>query len=693
LARTKLIVAAALVLAAPIVYSARHDLAPPVARMLAQEWRVLADDPLPLDVIPQIYDMGVADVDGDGFIDIYTTNHNYRQVLLRSDGKGGYEDVVAAWALDQSRDLPGAEQSMAAPATDKPGLYVYWLGDTLNIVAHRIESLGPVAGSLRIFNLVEVVENSGFDVDDAVQRPEPDKVPETTLRFSAARSAHLVLFPDTRGAPVAFRIDAAWARTGVFVGRMAIAPKSAVVPSSLEQGNGAANTSEAACTGCVAFTFSLRDRHAMAWTDYDGDGRLDVFIDRGALGGTLRMFPEAIRDELGDELLVTGGRERFVDRARELGIEKKDCSGRHARWVDFDHDGMLDLFVNCQDRGNVSGGYPKQLYRQGGDRRFTDVAPAAGLDLAERQLVDFAWFDADGDGRVDLFTHEDAGYFLYRNRGGTFERSDVGRGKFERSDIPGLKGNTEDYWQFDGKLTVADFDADGDLDVFAASKKGNVLLVNDGGKFTSVDPVSIGLPGESVAALWVDYDNDGRPDLHTVPGGIYRQGSDRRFVATGLLALPAMKYMGAIINWFDKDNDGDLDVVIALLENWSHWRWWERPFKSANVKGKDDRFDWKILSYRNHGADARALQLRLVGAPGNPQAIGARVTLTGPASRQVAEVGASEGSNHSQGHYRLHFGLGERQRVDAITVRWPDGKVKELRDVPAGGVLTIAADP
>ena len=160
---------------------------------------------------------------------------------------------------------------------------------------------------------------------------------------------------------------------------------------------------------------TLLDRHSMVWSDFNGDGVPDIFINRGALGGTLRTFPPAVRDQVGDELLLSKGPGRFIDRARELGIEKKDCSGRHVRLVDFDRDGRLDIFINCQDRGSVPGGYPKQFYRQGTDKRFEDVAAKVKLDLREFELIDMVWFDADGDGSIDLFTHEDT-CLLYTSR-------------------------------------------------------------------------------------------------------------------------------------------------------------------------------------------------------------------------------------------------------------------------------------
>ena len=79
----------------------------------------------------------------------------------------------------------------------------------------------------------------------------------------------------------------------------------------------------------------------------------------------------------------------------------------------------------------------------------------------------------------------------------------------------------------------------------------------------------------------------------------------------------------------------------------------------------------------------------MVGKPGNPQAIGARVTLQTADGQQMQEVGFNDGAFFSQGHYRLYFGLGVHARVDVLRIRWPDGKVQESRDMEADRLQLI----
>jgi hypothetical protein len=620
--------------------------------------------PLPVRFLQDLEDIGVADANADDLLDLFTTNHNYRQSLWISDGRGGFKDSVSAWGLDQSPQFPGLEVSLNDPEMDRPGVYIYWKERRhLIIRSEKWQGMGPLTGTLRSATGLISFESSGFIVEvSKAESGSNTPATETVVHFSAAGEGVLDLMIVSPGVPINVQLDKSVPVAQVYVGAYKVSPRS------------------------HEFELAFQDPHGMAWADYNDDGKMDVFVTRGAVGGTAESLPQSVRAKIRDQLLVSQPEGTRRDVASEVGIEKDGCSGRKVTWVDFDHDGLLDLFINCLDRGKVEGTYGKQLYRQDRTKHFSDVAGSAGLALPDHEVIDFAWLDVDGDGMTDLVTVESTGFFVYWNTAGRFSQQFIGRAKFVRADNPKLKGISTEYWFVDGKLSVADFDQDGSMDVFCSSKTGNVLLQNRGARsgFTVVDPASIGLPSNSASAVWVDYDNDGLIDLHAVPDGLFRQRRNHTFESTGALALPVRKYMAAIINWPDLDNDGSRDVVVALLENFAFWPWWKRLYKSG-----EDRFTWDLVAYRNARSRNHWLQVRVVGKPGNPQAIGARVTVRTPEGQQVQEVGATDGAFFSQGHYRLYFGLGPRDNVEELSIRWPDGRSQQISNVPGDRLLVI----
>jgi len=135
-------------------YSARHDLRPGIDRFLGSEKDWFTADTLPLHDVAQIFDMGIVDANQDGLLDIYTSNHNYRQLLWIADGRGGYRDSLSEWGLDQIKAFPGWEQNTQAPLIDQAGLYIYWVGDTINIRAHDAAALTRI--KMHLYSKVEV---------------------------------------------------------------------------------------------------------------------------------------------------------------------------------------------------------------------------------------------------------------------------------------------------------------------------------------------------------------------------------------------------------------------------------------------------------------------------------------------------------------------------------------------------------
>ena len=615
-----------------------------------------SEQPLPMTEIHRFFDIGVVDANDDDNLDIYTSNHHFRQVLLVSDGQGSYHDVVSEWGLDQSRAFPNAELSFSAPEIDKPGLYIYWFGTQFIIQAHKTGPIGPFKGTLHVYDPIDIMKNDGFVVSNERESNSTGRVSETKLRFAADSEAYFRIRPGGQGLPINFHLEGALHPDQIFVGLGKVSPTS------------------------LDFSLAMRDRHAMVWADYNRDGQKDIFINRGALGGMLRAYPKDIRRELQDELLIRRTDGIFEDITSSVGIDKKDCSGRHARWLDFNNDGLLDLYVNCYDRHHTSGEFPKQLYIQQKDGRLRDMARETGVGMPDQQIGSFAWIDVDDDGDVDLVTLQNEGFFLYRNAAGHVSRETI----YERP-LSGVQigHSTESIWAYDGKLTVADYDRDGDIDLFSSSKRGNVLLVNQGGSFTHINPASAGLPETSLNASWVDYNNDGLPDLHTVPQGLFQQNKQHSFEVTDILRLPDEQYQAAVSNWCDLDNDGRQDLLMALNENPSFEKWWEITPQHRLAT------TWLLDGYHHKGPSGHWLQVRLADSDGNRQAIGARVTVVTPDGQQTQEVGSSEGAFFSQGHYRLYFGMGSNTKAETIKVRWSDGFRQELKDVNADTLLVI----
>ncbi|WP_178371906.1 CRTAC1 family protein [Desulfacinum infernum] len=614
--------------------------------------------PLPAQVTQRLFDIGVVDANGDQFLDIYTSNHHFRQVLWISDGRGFYRDVVSEWGLDQDRNFPLAELAYRKPEFDKSGVYVYWYGTQIVIVHKQGKDVGRWHGRLVLYDPVKIVGNKGFQV---AIKGNSSYCAENIVEFSPNGDGKMVLRPGGQGLPLHFSFSGGITADQLYVGQGKVSPPT------------------------THFSLSMQDRHAMAWADINGDGRMDIYINRGALSGTLVACPEPIRKKIKDEFLVSRPEGTYEDVASIVGFEKKGCSGRHANWVDVNGDNRLDLFVNCYDRDHVEGEFPKQLYVQDKDGYFHDVAEEIGLGLPEKQIGSYVWIDAEDDGDADLVAFQDEGICLYRNRNGKYVAEWILKrplGSAER-----IGASTSNRWFFDGKMTAADFDADGDLDIFSASRRGNVFLRNEKGNFAIVDVAGVGLPRTSMAANWVDYDNDGRMDLYVFPQGLFQQDASGSFHKTGILAFAENeKYMAALVNWFDMDNDGRRDVLLALHENPDYRPWWILSSKRIHPE------QWKLLLYKNLSANNHWLQIDLSQDHGNRHGIGAVVTIFTPGGSQMQQVGTNEGSFFSQGHYRLYFGLGEHPKADRIEIRWPDGWKQVMHDVPVDTILVVDRD-
>ncbi len=445
------------------------------------------------------------------------------------------------------------------------------------------------------------------------------------------------------------------------------------------------------------------DTWAASWADYDGDGDQDLFV-------TTRDPNQA------NELYRNNGDGTFT-KITSGAIATDKASSMASTWGDYDNDGDLDLYV----ANNI--GYPNFLYRNEGNGSFTRIYndPAVS-DLGYAHGA--AWGDYDNDGLLDLFV---ASFFssrfnqLYRNNGdGTFTldannavckeaASSVGgfwadydndgwldlfvaNNNGENNSLYHNDGNgsftriTSGPVVSDGGYSVgaswADYDNDGDLDLFVANagNQNNFLYRNDGnGSFTKItagDIVNDG--GHSHGSAWADYDQDGWIDLFVAndqnqDNFLYRNNGDGTFskIENAITLADGYSFGSA---WADYDNDGDQDLFIANRSN-------NTNFLFRNIKG--DCQSW--------------LCVKLVGTISNKAAIGAKVkvkaTVYGQPIWQMRHISAQTGGGiGGQNELPAHFGLGDSNTIDSIIVIWPSGYQQVLTNQTANQCLTIVEE-
>lgn len=425
--------------------------------------------------------------------------------------------------------------------------------------------------------------------------------------------------------------------------------------------------------------------------DIDDDGDLDLYVT--CFGPNL--------------LFRNRGDGTFDEVAGAAGVADPGWGGG-AAFFDADNDGDLDLYLanyveateadvlNAERtllyRGKLEvmvgpfglTGAQDRFYRNRGDGTFDDVTSAAGCeDLARAFGLGVVAADLDDDGDLDLYVANDSNpNYLFRNQGdGTFREIGV---------VAGAAFSAEGAAQASMGVEVADWDADGNLDLFTThfAQDACTLYRGEGNLFfadvaaaTRIDALTFSVLSWGTLAL--DFDQDGRLDLAIANGHIYPQvdslGDGTTYEQRNLLLLnrgvhfedgsaqagPGFAIRGSFrgLAAGDLDSDGDLDLAFT-------------------------RIDATPLLLRNDGGDRRRrLTLAARPAPG-PWWIGARIDVTS-GGRTQSSVVLSGGSYASQSNLRPVFTLDESAVADRVSVRFPGGARREYVGVAGGTVLEI----
>jgi hypothetical protein len=391
------------------------------------------------------------------------------------------------------------------------------------------------------------------------------------------------------------------------------------------------------------------------WWDYDRDGRLDLFlggywpegIDLWRLS-TTRIMPESF------EYAENGGR-NYIFRNRGDGTFEETSAAlgmTSRRWTlaaaagDLLGTGYPDLFVS-NDYGL------SELYANQGGKAFVEVGRESGVGRTPKSGMNASFGDIFNDGRLSIYkTNISEPGVLVQANDLWVPRTRPSTGALEYENLASVMGVDLGGWSWGAQF--GDLNNDGTVDLylvngyvsagertsywydFAQIAVGHNRIIGDARNWPAMRGRS--LSGYQHSRLWI---NDGAGRFTDVAQDVGARDT----------------YDGRAVAFADLQNRGVLDVVVA------------------NQNGP-------LLLYANTVTPGRHwIAFDLEGTASNRSAIGARIELHWNGRRQVQEVSGGNGFS-SQGHRRLHYGLGAASTVDRAVIRWPSGRTETI-DHPA----------
>ena len=432
----------------------------------------------------------------------------------------------------------------------------------------------------------------------------------------------------------------------------------------------------------------------VAIADYDNDGYPDIYVTG---------YQRAI-------LYHNNGSGRFTDVTAKAGVADESGWSTSAAWLDYDHDGYLDLvvlnYIEWSANNNLwcgehrpgyrsychPGNYQGQrikLYHNNRDGTFTDVSDSSGIGKPEAKGMGVVAADFNNDGWTDIAVANDSwpNFLFVNKKDGTFQ--DV-------SFVSGIAASEDGRYEAGMGIDAADISGDGRQDIYITHLdfELNRLYTNNGdGSFTDAT-FSSGIGNKAillsgVSMKFVDYDNDGWPDILQLNGAMV--DNVHLYHSEVSYKEPLLMFRNLGKGQFEKIPDGALGADFSI------------PIAGRGIATADfnndgavdiainSRGDYPLLLRNDQPHDSTGnhwVEILLIGNKSNRDGIGASLKLTAGGKTHVEQ--AKGGMSYmSACDPRIHFGLGKRGKIDAVEITWPSGAVDRLKEVPVDKIIAV----
>ena len=428
-----------------------------------------------------------------------------------------------------------------------------------------------------------------------------------------------------------------------------------------------------------------RDGFALSATDFNSDGRIDLYVTRYFPINQLDKlnvtpFVSMANENGGRNLLLknTGGFQ-FQDITDQFGLNvDNNRFSVGAVWADCDADGDLDLYV-------INDGGSDCLYRRDADWFYSTAPEGTENSISASRSVSIADFDRNGkldllvggitDSRFPFLSHSKLAMDP-ASRNSWVEPFAIGNrivtsaedGKPQQSKIIGMNGG----WAFGSQAIDVNNDQLPDFHIGNGQTSGDRLDLSSE-YATSLLPILFdreNTKGETRLIASYEFSHRLRQ-----PHSFFGNQTDRLFlnlegtapIDVSNLAIPGQPSDTRAVVHVDWDNDGDLDII------------------------QTQRTSPRIRFLRNDSnRTGNYVSLSLQGSTSNRDAIGAQVALyTAESETPIVQQTTAGQGFLSQSSGRVHFGLGAAEAIEKAVIRWPNGEEQVLNDLPINRHLRI----